>query len=138
MLILEFWLSASYRTMGAMLDPGSRTCPSRVKLQFLFVEDPCDNITELAPCHSSTLQESTSLLPSHFVLLLHHQFSFFTSGKSNHIELGYKKILTLAPKLLGGRLWTKRARTTPEFPCGRVTLPQMTRILLPCRSLLAR
>jgi hypothetical protein len=30
---------------------------------------------------------------------------------------------TEAPKVLGGRLERNFARTTPELPCGRVTLP---------------
>ena len=46
--------------------------------------------------------------------------------------------LTAAPKLLGGRLCLKLALTTPEFPCGLVTLPQIHRIFEPCRALVAR
>ena len=34
-------------------------------------------------------------------------------------------------KVLGGRLDLNLARTTPLLPWGRVTLPQMTRILEP-------
>lgn len=54
------------------------------------------------------------------------------------IELGYSITLTLAPKLLGGRLCLNFARTTPEFPCDLVILPHMTLILVPRRSLVAR
>lgn len=45
--------------------------------------------------------------------------------------LGYNMILTLAPNDRGGRFVRNWLRTTPELPCVRVTLPQMTRILLP-------
>ena len=45
---------------------------------------------------------------------------------------------TEAPKDLGGRLDLNLARTTPLLPCGRVTLPQMTRILEPWMALWAR
>lgn len=38
---------------------------------------------------------------------------------------------TEAPKDRAGRGVVNLARTTPELPCGRVTLPQMTRILVP-------
>lgn len=58
-----------------------------------------------------------------------------TTRKRNHIELGYSITRTLAPKDLGGRLWLNFALTTPELPCGLVTFPQITLILLPCRSL---
>lgn len=36
--------------------------------------------------------------------------------QDSHIELGYSIILTIAPKLFGGRLFLNRARTTPELP----------------------
>jgi hypothetical protein len=35
-----------------------------------------------------------------------------------------------APKLRAGRFFLNFARTTPLFPCGRVTLPQITRIFV--------
>lgn len=53
------------------------------------------------------------------------------SREANHIDDGYSITLTLAPKLFGGRLCRKLARTRPELPCGRVTFPQMTRIFDP-------
>ena len=37
----------------------------------------------------------------------------------------------------GGRFLRNCARTTPLLPCGRQTLPQMTRYLLPWMSFLA-
>ena len=37
---------------------------------------------------------------------------------------------TVAPKHLGGRLCLNLALTTPLLPCGLVTFPQITRILL--------
>lgn len=55
-----------------------------------------------------------------------------------YIELGYNMTLNLAPKLFGGRLFLNFARTTPEFPCGLVTFPQIIRIFDPCRSFAAR
>lgn len=54
------------------------------------------------------------------------------------IALGYNMILTLAPKVFGGRLCLNFALTTPEFPCGLVTLPQIALILDPCLSFDAR
>ena len=56
----------------------------------------------------------------------------------DHIDDGYSITLTLAPKLFGGRLCLKLARTSPELPCGLVTLPQMTRIFDPWRAFDAR
>lgn len=47
------------------------------------------------------------------------------------LVLGYSIIRTLAPNAFGGILDLKFDRTTPELPCGLVTLPQMTLILLP-------
>ncbi len=38
---------------------------------------------------------------------------------------------TEAPNDLAGSGAVNLARTTPELPCGRVTLPQITRILVP-------
>jgi hypothetical protein len=38
---------------------------------------------------------------------------------------------------LGGRFDRNLARTTPELPCGRVTLPQMHRMLVPSLLVLA-
>ena len=49
----------------------------------------------------------------------------------NYMEEGYSMMRTEAPKDLAGRGVVNLARTTPELPCGRVTLPQMTRILVP-------
>ena len=75
-----------------------------------------------------------SLLFSHPPPALH---ALHWLNPPSHIELGYSITLTLAPKDFGGRLWLNFARTTPELPCGLVTLPQITLILLPCRSLAA-
>lgn len=44
---------------------------------------------------------------------------------------------TRPPIDLGGRFFANFARTTPLFPCGRQTLPQITRNLLPSISRLA-
>lgn len=46
--------------------------------------------------------------------------------------------LTDAPNDFGGRLRLNCARTTPEFPCGRVILPQITLIFDPLTSRWAR
>lgn len=61
-----------------------------------------------------------------------------TNRNTIYIEDGYSITLTEAPNERGGRLWANLALTTPLLPCGRVTLPQMTLILVPCRSRAAR
>lgn len=45
---------------------------------------------------------------------------------------------TVAPNDFGGRFTLNFDRTTPEFPCDRVTLPQMTRIFDPLTSVFTR
>jgi len=50
---------------------------------------------------------------------------------------GYSIILTLAPKDFAGKGFLNCARTTPLLPCVRVTVPHITRILVPRRSVFA-
>lgn len=63
---------------------------------------------------------------------------FTLAERTFYIDDGYSITLTEAPKDRGGRLCTNFALTTPLLPCGLVTLPHMTLILVPCRSRAAR
>lgn len=58
-------------------------------------------------------------------------FEGYNICKSVHFHKNRHTTRTVAPRLLGGRLFLNFARTTPLFPWLLVTFPQMTRILLP-------
>jgi hypothetical protein len=55
-----------------------------------------------------------------------------------YTRLGYSITRTVAPRLLGGRFFRNLARTAPALPWARITLPHITRSLVPCFSAWAR
>ena len=62
-----------------------------------------------------------SLHPIHNSSVRQHQLG----GNTSHNVVGEAGVSELLTMDYGGRLDLNLARTTPELPCGRVTLPKM-------------